>query len=362
MDEIVEEIIQCELNEIKNRDFPLNKRCGLVVYINNVKYEFLINLKDSEQLLVLGSGARYGTQTIEQKHRPYFNRFTWDFDTSTLNYNDPTTYLNDEIVCGWGVGTKEDFYLENISIIINEVAKNIGITPENMVFYGSSAGGFMSIMLSTMIKRSIAIAEIPQLDLTDYYPIHWNRIKKYCFGDIGEEEIKSKYYNRISVVEQIKKEKYIPNAYLILDCSCQEDYVNMYLPFFNILNQLPYENKNHIRIRIDGKHQGHHVLDKESAMELVKNVFKLHYENVEEYQNKNDVNLSKLESHEAKLKSQEMKTIHLQKKNEELEKLKEDNRKLKEDNEKLLKFKNDVLTSNTWKYSEFLRKIKRKTK
>ena len=32
-----EEIIQCELDEIKNQDFPLNKRCGLIVYINNVK-------------------------------------------------------------------------------------------------------------------------------------------------------------------------------------------------------------------------------------------------------------------------------------------------------------------------------------
>lgn len=348
MDDIVEEIIQCELDEIKNQDFPLNKRCGLIVYINNVKYEFLLNLKKSEQLLVLGSGARYGTQTLEQKHRPYFNRFTWDFEMSTLNYNDPTTYLNDEIVCGWGVGTKEDFYLENISLIISEIAKNIGITPENMVFYGSSAGGFMSIMLSTMIKKSIAIAEIPQLDLTDYYPVHWNRIKKYSFDNISEEEIKEKYYHRISVIEQIKKENYIPDIYLIFDCSCQEDYMNMYIPFFNSLNQLPYENDNHIRIRIDGKHQGHHVLDKESAMNLVENVFKLHYANIEDYKNELNVKCSKIESQETIINQ-------LREKNNKLE-------KLKEDNKNLLKFKHDVLNSNTWKYSEFLRKIKRKTK
>lgn len=71
----------------------------------------------------------------------------------------------------------------------------------------------MSIMLSTIIRGSVSIAEIPQLDIANYWYTHWDLIRKYCFNSMSEEEIREKYGHRIGVIELFKKENYIPKCF-----------------------------------------------------------------------------------------------------------------------------------------------------
>lgn len=102
------------------------------------------------------------TDTIEN-NGPNFSRLNWDFvDYSIIYYNDPTIYLNDEIKGGWGIGNAENWYLKNISQILKEICVNLKIEFSNLYLFGSSMGGFMSLMLGTMIKDSKVIADIPQ--------------------------------------------------------------------------------------------------------------------------------------------------------------------------------------------------------
>lgn len=266
------------MNDLSKLKFPLNEKFGLIILSNNVKYEFILNIKNSDKLLVIGSGALPLDYREKFLNRPLFHRISWEFENSVIYYNDPTRYLNKELVGGWGLGTMENWYLNEISNIIKIIANKIfKYTNEkekfkNIIFYGSSMGGFMSLQLSILIKNSTAIAEIPQLDLCEWH--YWHTLK-LLFGNLDISEIKKKFNYKLNIMELITKEKYIPNAYLILDCSSQRDFETQYKNFFNNLNKLPFtenNNVNKIKIRIDGKNKGHRQLSKPEICEFIENV------------------------------------------------------------------------------------------
>lgn len=122
MEELVEKIIECEINNIPFSEIPIDERFGLIVYKNKVKYEFLIHLKSTSQnLICLGSGALNGVDLERFKQKPRFNRQSWKIKESTVFYNDPTRYLDDNILGGWGIGEPEDWYLDNIKGIIQKL-------------------------------------------------------------------------------------------------------------------------------------------------------------------------------------------------------------------------------------------------
>ena len=81
----------------------------------------------------------------------------------------------------------------------------------NTVFYGTSAGGFSSIMLATLVKGSYCIADVPQMDLTVPGGYFNTRIKD-CV--VGEPEFWNDHQYRLKISELIKREKYIPKAIL----------------------------------------------------------------------------------------------------------------------------------------------------
>lgn len=350
MKDLVDEIHYCKFDEIKSQTFPLNKLFGLVVTMDNVDYEFLLNLKSTEKILIIGSGARNPNTSIEDKKRPLFHRWSWKFMQSVIFYNDPTIYLSPELLGGWGLGTCENWYLKNISLILDEILDTISMENKNVIFYGSSLGGFNSIMLSTLMKDTLSIAEIPQFDITKW-GYHWSELKKHCFNDMPEEEIKEKYGYKIDVIELIKQEQYIPNAHLILDCSSVYDFQNIYLPFFSRLNELPFsEEKNRIRVRIDGKNAGHSILKYEEVINLIDNVISI---NENSYNKNRDKKIEDLEnSLKSKEKEIENLKISLNKKNTIIEEKSEAITDLQ-------RFKNEVLNSNSWKYTGFLRKLRK---
>lgn len=120
---IPDKIIECNLESLEGYNFPVNKPFNLVVYADDIKYEFLVNLKDtSDKLLILAPGS------IPNKHdrtKPYYERYNWYFEESTIFINDPTTYINNEITTGWGLGTIDNWYLETIAEIISKISRNL---------------------------------------------------------------------------------------------------------------------------------------------------------------------------------------------------------------------------------------------
>ena len=189
MKDLVKKIIVCDFDNIPLNDFPMSERFGLVVNKNNVKYEFLINFTpNKDKLICIGSGAIDNPETYY--HKPRFHRHSWNFGYSTIYYNDPTRYLDDSLEGGWGIGTPEEWYLEVIKNIIIKIARFFNFKNEDILFYGSSLGGFMSIQLSIMVKGSKSIADVPQL--TFEKAAYFKHVKSILFPNMSDETILKK--------------------------------------------------------------------------------------------------------------------------------------------------------------------------
>lgn len=267
MNSITDTIIETTFEELEDIDLPLGLS-GLIVDYHGIKYKFLLKIiEDSDKLIALGSG-NLGKNSDWDRTRPRFNRWSWDFGESTINYDDPTLYVNDDILAAWCVGTKDLWYLEDIATIIEIISNKLEIKRNNLLFSGSSAGGFASLMLATLLKGSIAIAEIPQFDITRWGN-HWAFIKKHCFDDDGEEKLMQEYGYRLKVVELIKREKYIPNAFIIFGISDIGGIRKQTNPFLSKLCALPFfKESNSIKFYFHGKTTGHNVLMKDEFFKV----------------------------------------------------------------------------------------------
>lgn len=237
-----------------------------------------MNIKSSsDKLLVLGSGSIPYDFKEKFANRPYFNRVSWSFNQSTIFYDDPTRSIeNVDLLGGWGIGTPDEWYLQEISEIVKIIANKIydyekGDQFKNLIFYGSSMGGFMSLQLATLVKNSVCVAEIPQLNLMKWP--YWRTLKSQLFKGLSIDEIEEKHLYKLNVFELILKENYIPDAYLILDCSDERDFQTQYTEFLLNLDKLPFEDdKNKIKIRIDGKNNGHEQLGYSEVYDLLEDV------------------------------------------------------------------------------------------
>ena len=247
MYEIVDEIININYEELNTFEFPVGYRFGLCVKLRGTKYEFLVHFKTNiDKVLCLGAGAM-GNDSKHDTRRPFFHRHGWKFDASTIWYNDPTRYLNLKSKGSWGVGTTEEYFLENISDIVVKLIERVNIKHENLIFYGSSMGGFTSLQLATMVKDSIALADIPQLEFQNH--VSYDKVKPYCFPGLSDEEIWDRFKHRFDVIELMKKENYIPKATIVFNCS-NRDINTQYLDFIKKINELPKikDKRNHIKI------------------------------------------------------------------------------------------------------------------
>ncbi|WP_413378306.1 hypothetical protein [Alkalihalobacillus sp. 1P02AB] len=154
-------------SEIENLIIKKETRIKLTVKKEGVLFEFLLYRRNnSNKAIVFGSGAINRTKL----QPPLFNRFSWidKFDENCIYYNDPTLYLSDDLNIGWGYGEKDRHYLSEVGEILIHLYKKMKIHPKNALYYGSSAGGFQSLILASKLK-GIAVVNNPQTKIENYY-------------------------------------------------------------------------------------------------------------------------------------------------------------------------------------------------
>ncbi|ASB87140.1 glycosyl transferase family 2 [Bacillus sonorensis] len=258
------------LESLSKECFTFNETFILIVEHKQVNFEFFLNLKSSyNALLILGSGA-----IDPQKHSlPVFQRHSWadEIASSTIFYNDPTLYLGN-INIGWGQGNENHFYLESISAIIEKMTEILNIKPENITFYGSSAGGFSSLFLSGLIKGSTALVNNPQTVVFNYYQTHVQKMLEVSYKKKGMEEFPQHLMYRLSIPDFYKKINYIPNIIYYQNLACEHDYERHFHPFINELFELtkqePFIKKIECHFYYD-KVQGHNPLGKEETLAIL---------------------------------------------------------------------------------------------
>lgn len=224
---------------------------------------------------------------MERFHKkPLFHRLSWKFRQSTILFNDPTRYVDvdddytKDLQGGWSVGTYDDYFLRNISEMILQIASYFNFTNDKILFYGSSMGGFTSLMLGTMVKGSMVLADLPQLYLMNFGHFTSKVIGK-LYSDYSDEELEKVSY-KFSFMGLMKKENYVPDAQIFISCR-PYDIDTQYLQFIGDLYEIfkleNNENKIKLVIRPIDNHQH---MDKKDSIDYVNRRFdekKLYGEN-----------------------------------------------------------------------------------
>jgi acetyl esterase/lipase len=149
---------------------------------------------------------------------------------------DPTLYLNPFLQIGWGVGKNENYYLKHSSEILGKIIKKMGIQPENTVIYGTSAGGYLSIMTGIYLKGVQVVADNAQLDVRDWmYQDAVDAVLDFCFDHVSDA---LKYPERFSVVQAFETYGYVPKLYLHVNLCSVADNSTQLVPFLQAAEKM----------------------------------------------------------------------------------------------------------------------------
>lgn len=217
---------------------------------NNVKYDFIVNFKENNKnLICFGSGSHNRdtkSNEWELEGPPYFERASWYnyFDESTIFFADPTFYEDDEITIGWYIGDQNQWYLEVISIIILKLCLNQKISNENILFFGSSGGGFAALGLATLIKNSKVMVNNAHFFVMNYWTWHINNLFKFLVPhfNLSQNQILNRYSYRFDIIDLFKKEKYVPNICYYVNIKSKNNFYNQFVKFLEEYSKLSFTN------------------------------------------------------------------------------------------------------------------------
>lgn len=244
----------------------------LEIIKERVKFEFLIRLKqDSKKAIVLGSGAYDATSDLEP---PIFQRHKWmkHFKENLIYYNDPTLYLG-KFNIGWGFGYKDRHYLEEIASIIEILLEKMSIGKDKTLFYGSSAGGFMSLMLAGYIRDTFALVNNPQTIVWNYYDRHVNAMFNSAHPRLSREKLIEKYPERLNIVSFYERINYVPKILYLQNLASERDLTHHLNPFIEGLGKLELEDFIE-RVKVElyfNKDLGHSPLKQSETLFYINN-------------------------------------------------------------------------------------------
>ncbi|MBP3488404.1 MAG: polysaccharide pyruvyl transferase family protein [Roseburia sp.] len=138
----------------------------------------------SDRLVVLLSAGIVNTDCI-----PEFQRWSYSsyLRENVLCIADPMykEYEDKGLLVGWYYGNEEHCYLDCVIDLVEKIAQKNSIRRENIIFYGSSAGGYAGIYCANKIQGSCAIAWNAQFRISEF---HYSKIFEKITGNSLEKD------------------------------------------------------------------------------------------------------------------------------------------------------------------------------
>ncbi|WP_156925256.1 hypothetical protein [Nitratidesulfovibrio termitidis] len=138
---------------------------------------------------------------------PYFNRWMWAhrglFPGSVLCVADPTLERNSALRLGWFLGSETHDATEELACLIANFAECKGVARDEIVFWGSSAGGFAALALAASVDGSLAVAINAQTDCLAYLASQQVAlVRQACFGDMSADRIRHGFARRVDMTSR----------------------------------------------------------------------------------------------------------------------------------------------------------------
>ncbi len=148
-----------------------------------------------QPLIVVSHGAKEANVGL-----PYFNRVSslMKTDRSFIIVSDPTLGVDETLALAWYEGTLDTDPLDAIEALVRRVSADWGI--RQVLFQGSSGGGFSSLRLAARFPDSVALVFSPQTDPFMYEGGRFARIlSERTFGGRSREELERQFPGRFSM-------------------------------------------------------------------------------------------------------------------------------------------------------------------
>lgn len=259
-------------NDLNISFLKKNNLTAVKIIKDGIDFYIKLALKEEYRPLVVFSNGAYDPNRATP---PIFMRNSWypEYEFSSIFIDDRTLH-DHSLRIGWGVGTADRHFLIDYHEIVNRICEIINKDSEDVYYFGSSAGGFMSIYLATLHKGSTAIANNPQTYVTKYNKAAVDRLFKSVFPDQSDEEIKKIYATRFSLVSAMKKYKNTPRTYYIQNARCVGDMEKHCKPFMYALKKYKVPSRKIQFMFYNNDKMGHNPISKEDTIRMIHSVVK----------------------------------------------------------------------------------------
>lgn len=205
--------------------------------------------------------------------RPVFQRSTWTADIrgSCIFLADPTLVEHPELKIGWGQGTNNTNFLPLMAGVIHGLVESFEWN--EVVFYGSSAGGFQALMIASIIPFSVDTrVNNPQTDWLKYeVRSAVSSVIDHCFPNESQAGFRRRHEFWIAPMYIWEKSGRIPAFDYFVNEASTSDIRDHLAPLKRTLSSMvdnPTRENARIIHYFDPK-AGHNPLDKDTTLRIL---------------------------------------------------------------------------------------------
>lgn len=161
-----------------------------------------------------------GFMKREEYAHPYFQRIKMfdDLDGIAISLADPSLDLAEDIQIGWMLGSRWVNYAETVATFFEGLFEHFGIRNDQALFFGSSGGGFISLVLGTHVRGAKVLAMNPQTELLRFHDVReLSRVLEAGWAGVSNMTIYRNYHHRFSIAALWEKEQHIPNVTVMVN-------------------------------------------------------------------------------------------------------------------------------------------------
>lgn len=188
--------------------------------------------KNPEGVIVFLPGAYDRRKGVFQ-----FQRHSWSEDYidkyHCLYLDDPTVNESNNVSIGWFQGWRGCNLFKVISDVVRLIILKFNFSEKELIFFGSSAGGFASLKLIEEFSESTAIAINPQFYLHKFYEKQFKEMLLYSYREVSDDFLLELKKNSFSVNPIILKR----NVFIFQNTEDKFHWNEHFLPFLNSINK-----------------------------------------------------------------------------------------------------------------------------
>lgn len=245
---------------------------------HGIKLECRLNKKLTNEYLIVAPNGAVDRSSLKL---PVFARWNWHglFKSSILSISDPTLYLADDLPIAWFAGTKYQDTTEYVADVVMRISTLLEIPYNRIIFWGSSAGGFASMLIASRIDGAGFVSVNGQTQICKYHPRHVELYRKVFDPSSSLEELTATYPERWSTMLALEKSYDLgkeTNGVIVQNIVDKDHYIKHFTPFceyFKLSNHGSLNSDLGLHSFVYSHDKGHGPAPSEVVKEIVKIYF-----------------------------------------------------------------------------------------